>query len=76
MDEKTVNFAQSRYLEIKQEVSEFLKKVGYKPDAIHFIPISGWCGDNMLERSENTPWYTGPILMEALDLIEPPKRPT
>lgn len=30
----------------------------------------------MLERSPNTPWYKGPILIEALDLIEPPKRPT
>ena len=76
MDEKTVNFSEERYLEIKKEVSEFLKKVGYKPDGINFIPISGWCGDNMMERSANTPWYKGPILIEALDKIEPPKRPT
>jgi elongation factor 1-alpha len=76
MDEKSVNFSQERYLEIKKEVEGFLKKVGYKPEAIPFIPISGWLGDNMLERSPNTPWYTGPILIEALDKIEPPKRPT
>lgn len=76
MDEKSVNFSEERYLEIKKEVSEFLKKVGYKPDAIPFIPISGWNGDNMMERSANTPWYKGPILLEALDKIEPPKRPT
>jgi elongation factor 1-alpha len=76
MDEKTVNFSEERYTEIKKEVSEFLKKVGYKPDTISFIPISGWNGDNMLERSANTPWYKGPILIEALDKIEPPKRPT
>lgn len=30
----------------------------------------------MLERSPSTPWYKGPILIEALDKIEPPKRPT
>jgi elongation factor 1-alpha len=76
MDEKSVNFSEERYLEIKKEVSEFLKKVGYKPDTINFIPISGWQGDNMMERSPNTPWYKGPILIEALDKIEPPKRPT
>lgn len=76
MDEKTVNFSEERYNEIKKEVSDFLKKVGYKPDTIPFIPISGWNGDNMLERSANTPWYKGPILIEALDKIEPPKRPT
>ncbi len=76
MDEKSVNFSEERYLEIKKEVSEFLKKVGYKPDTINFIPISGWEGDNMLERSARTPWYKGPTLIEALDKIEPPKRPT
>ena len=76
MDEKTVNFSESRYEEIKKEVSDFLKKVGYKPDTIPFIPISGWNGDNMLEKSANTPWYKGPILIEALDKIDPPKRPT
>lgn len=76
MDEKSVNFSQDRYLEIKKEVEGFLKKVGYKPDEIPFIPISGWNGDNMLERSANTPWYNGPILIEALDKIIPPKRPT
>lgn len=76
MDEKTVNFSQDRYTEIKKEVEGFLKKVGYKPDDIPFIPISGWNGDNMLERSANTPWYKGPILIEALDAIIPPKRPT
>lgn len=76
MDEKTVNFSQERYNEIKKEVEGFLKKVGYKPEEIPFIPISGWNGDNMLERSANTPWYNGPILIEALDKIIPPKRPT
>jgi elongation factor 1-alpha len=76
MDEKTVNFSEERYLEIKKEVSDFLKKVGYKPDTINFIPISGWMGDNMLERSPNTNWYKGPTLIEALDKIEAPKRPT
>ena len=76
MDEKSVNFSEERYNEIKKEVSEFLKKVGYKPDGINFIPISGWMGDNMLERSANTAWYKGPTLIEALDKIEPPKRPT
>ena len=76
IDEKSMNYSEERYLEIKKEVSDFLKKVGYKPDAIPFIPISGWVGDNMLERSPNTPWYKGPTLIEALDKIEAPKRPT
>jgi len=75
MDDRSVNWSQDRYNEIKDEVSNFLKKVGYKPKKIPFIPISGWEGDNMLERSPNMPWYDGPILVEALDAITPPKRP-
>merc|ERR1711907_538319 len=40
-----------------------------------FVPISGWAGNNMIEKSTNTPWYKGPCLLEALDQIKPPKRP-
>jgi len=56
-------------------LTTYLKKVGYVPAKIEFIPISGWVGDNMIERSENMPWYKGPILLDALDNIPPPKRP-
>jgi len=76
MDEKTVNWSQSRFDEIQKEVSEYLKKVGYNPAKISFVPISGWHGDNMLEKSPNLTWYKGPTLLEALDAITPPKRPT
>jgi len=76
MDDKSVNWAESRYNEIKEEVSSFLKKVGYNPEKIPFIPISGWHGDNMITRSDNMPWYKGPTMLEALDAIKPPNRPT
>jgi elongation factor 1-alpha len=70
------DYSESRYNDIKEEVSNYLKKVGYKPAKIHFVPISGWVGDNMIDRSTNMPWYKGPILLEALDMVTPPKRPT
>ena len=75
MDEKTVSWSQSRFDEIQKEVSEYLKKVGYNPVKIPFVPISGWHGDNMLEKSPNLAWFKGPTLLEALDNIVPPKRP-
>ena len=75
MDDKSVNWGQARYEEIKKEVSDYLKKIGYNPDKIPFIPLSGWTGDNMLEKSDNMKWYTGPCLIEALDNLEQPKRP-
>merc|ERR1719495_146544 len=76
MDDKSVKYSQSRYDEIKEEFSKFLSKIGYKPKKIPFIPISGWMGDNMITKSDNMPWYKGDCLLEALDKIKPPKRPT
>jgi len=76
MDDKTVKYSEARYNEIKEEVSNYLKKIGYKPMKIPFVPISGWEGDNMIEKSTKMPWYKGPYLLEALDKVNPPKRPT
>jgi len=71
----SADYSESRYNEIKAEVSTYLKQVGYKIETVPFIPISGWVGDNMLEPSDNMPWYKGQYLLEALDAIKPPKRP-
>jgi len=75
MDDKSVNWSEARFNEIKNEVSNFIKKIGYNPEKVPFVPISGWLGDNMLEKSANMPWWKGPTLLEALDSISEPKRP-
>lgn len=81
-----------------KEVSAYVKKVGYDPKSVAFVPISGWHGDNMIEPSTNMSWYKGwkitvkekkegqdkPVavdkagmtLLEALDAVVPPTRPT
>ncbi|ELK38168.1 Elongation factor 1-alpha 1 [Myotis davidii] len=75
-------FNQKRYEEIVKEVSTCIKKIGYNPDTVASVPISGWNGDNMLEPSANMPWFKGwkvtrgTTLLEALDGILPPTRPT
>lgn len=63
-----------RYIEIKDEVSTYLWSIGYKPAKVQFVPISGWLGENLIDRSANMEWYKGPVLLEALDLIDPPVR--
>lgn len=74
MDDQTVKYSQERFNEVKQDVENLLKLVGYDPKKINIIPISGWTGENLVKRSQNMPWYTGPTLLEALDmLVEPPK---
>jgi len=75
MDDKSVNWSEKRFEEIKKEVGGYLKKVGYQPKRVPFIPISGWHGDNMIEVSPNLPWWKGGTLLEALDAIKPPNRP-
>lgn len=69
-------YSESRFNEIQAEVSRYLKTVGYNPEKVPFVPISGFMGDNMVEKSTNMPWYKGKTLVEALDSVEPPKRPS
>ena len=53
MDNTEPPYSESRFNEIKKEVSTYVKKVGYNPKAVGFVPISGWHGDNMMEPSVN-----------------------
>mmetsp|Transcript_38145 Transcript_38145/g.82163 ORF Transcript_38145/g.82163 Transcript_38145/m.82163 type:complete len:435 (-) Transcript_38145:17-1321(-) len=76
MDDKSTNYSKDRFDEISKEVGEYLGKVGFKPKKIKFVPISGWAGDNMIDKSTNMPWYKGPYLLEALDNVKPPTRPS
>jgi len=88
MDTTEPPYSDKRFEEIKTEVSTYLKKIGYQSQGVAFVPISGWHGDNMVEATEKMPWYkgwsverkegsaSGKTLLEALDSIVPPSRPT
>jgi elongation factor 1-alpha len=75
MDDATVDWNQERYEDVRDAVKDLLKITGYNIDKVEFIPTSGWTGDNLAEKSENMPWYTGPTLVEALDAFEVPAKP-
>jgi len=89
MDNTEPKYSKARYEEIVKEVSNYVKKIGYNPKSVAFVPISGWHGDNMIEESSNMPWYkgwsketkeggkkSGKTLIQALDAIDKPKRPS
>merc|ERR1739849_23963 len=88
MDSTSPPYSKDRFEEISKEVSTYVKKVGYNPATVPLVPISGWHGDNMLNTSANMGWYKGwkierkegnakgTTLLEALDAIIPPQRPT
>ncbi len=74
MDE--VKYSEARYKEVRDEVASFLKSIGYKIDTIPFIPTSAPDAANLKVRTPNlTPWYNGPCLLEALDMVPVPPKP-
>ncbi|MDB5713324.1 MAG: cysN [Sphingomonadales bacterium] len=63
-----VGYDQAVYDKIVADYTEFAAGIGltvFTP-----MPISGFKGDNITDRSENTPWYTGPSLMQHLESVE------
>uniref|UniRef100_A0A8D1X8K1 Tr-type G domain-containing protein n=1 Tax=Sus scrofa TaxID=9823 RepID=A0A8D1X8K1_PIG len=88
MDITEPPYCSTRFEEISREVKTYIKKIGYDADTVPFVPISGWLGDNVIEPSAKMPWFrswkitrkegnvVGTTLLEALDSIVPPTRPT
>ncbi|MFH2028714.1 MAG: translation elongation factor EF-1 subunit alpha [Nanoarchaeota archaeon] len=76
MDIKGVEYSQAKFDKVKVDVSNLLKTVGYKPDQIPFIPIASLMGDNVVKKSDKMPWYTGKTLLETMDDIKEPEKPT
>jgi elongation factor 1-alpha len=91
MDCDTAKYSQERYNEIKDEMASMLVKVGWKKEfvknCVPFMPISGWMGDNLLEKSAKMAWWKGadvksqkqPVhcdtLLDCLEhMVKPPKR--
>ena len=70
-----VNYDEAKFNQRKEELSALLKTVGYKPDEIQFVPIASLKGDNVVKKSENMAWYTGPTVFEQLDNMKVPEKP-
>jgi len=63
-----IGYEQAKYEAIVADYRRFAESIGvhdFTP-----IPISGFLGDNITTRSANTPWYTGPALMEHLENVD------
>ena len=71
-----VKFDEKRFNEVKKDLSDLIKMVGYKPEETLFIPVSSLQGANIKENSKETPWYKGLPLIAALDTFKEPAKPT
>ena len=67
-----VDFSQARFDEVEAELRQVAERIGASGAQadLAVIPIAAKLGDNVVNRSENTPWYTGPTLLEYLEGIE------
>ncbi|NVN19707.1 sulfate adenylyltransferase [Muricauda sp. HICW] len=65
-----VDFSEETYNNIKADFEELMKKRDYQDQNITFIPVSALKGDNVVNPSENTPWYKGQTLLEHLEELD------
>ena len=77
MDISGVDWSQDKYNEAVEQVTALLKMAGFgsQLDNIPMIPASSLKGDNVFVKSDNTPWYNGPTLFEAIDAAAMPNKP-
>lgn len=63
-----VEFSEDKFEEIKADYEKLSDTLGEQN--IYYLPMSALDGDNVVNKSENTPWYTGQSLMEILETVE------
>ncbi|MDR9498499.1 MAG: sulfate adenylyltransferase subunit CysN [Hydrogenovibrio sp.] len=63
-----VEFSEQRFEEIKADYLTLANELGI--DNVSFIPVSALTGDNVVNPSDNMPWYQGQPLMQLLDTID------
>ncbi len=77
MDRQEVAYKEAKFNEIKEDLTKLLKSVGYKVDTqVTFVPISAFKDDNINKASPNMPWFKGPTILQALDNLVVPAKPT
>ncbi|WP_375164460.1 sulfate adenylyltransferase subunit 1 [Arthrobacter sp.] len=67
-----VDFSETVFREIEADVQQVGRELGLGSDGITdllVVPVSALDGDNVVDRSERTPWYTGPALLEVLETL-------
>lgn len=64
------DFDQGVFEQIKADYLAFADKISLRPTTLEFVPMSALKGDNVVNKSERSPWYDGQSLMEILETVE------
>ncbi len=65
-----VDYSEDIYNKIKADFESLMSKRDYQDQKITFIPVSALKGDNVVNRSDKMPWYTGQSLLEHLEALD------
>jgi len=76
MDISGVDWSESRYNEVVDDVKKHAQQAGWDPTKIRFLPIASLPGENITKSSEKMSWWTGDNLLSAVNGFELPQKPT
>ncbi|QLJ52906.1 MAG: Translation elongation factor 1 alpha subunit [Candidatus Fermentimicrarchaeum limneticum] len=72
----SVSYDRVKFEDLKAQLTTLLKNIGYKTEALQFIPYSAYEGANAVKKSpDKMNWYTGPTLVESFDKFIVPAKP-
>ncbi len=76
MDALQPPFDQKKFEAVKADIINLIRMVGYKPDNVPVVPGSSYKGINIVNKPAEMAWYKGPTLLEAMDNLKEPEKPT
>jgi elongation factor 1-alpha len=76
MDATQPKYSEDRFNEVKEEVTNLMKTIGYNLEKVQFVPTSAFVGDNATKGSDNLSWWKGETILAGLDKFEQPEKPT
>lgn len=65
-----VNFDEKVFIQIKSEIEKLKLQFNLTDKNLTFIPVSAKLGDNVVNKSSNTPWYSGLTLLDFLENVQ------
>lgn len=69
-------YSQERFEGVKKAVTALLRSSGWKVDDVQFVPVASLLGENIVKKSDKMTWFTGPTLLEAINNLKVPQKPT
>jgi elongation factor 1-alpha len=69
-------YSQDRFEGVKKVITALLKSSGWKVDDVQFLPLASLEGENVVKKPTKMPWYSGPTLLEAINNLKVPQKPT